>query len=198
MAMSSVAAVIIAAGSSKRLGRPKQLVALNGETLLQRAINVAREAGAAPVFVVLGAHREEIHARVDLAGSEVIVNREWEEGIASSIRAGIGAVEAQVPGLSGVLLLACDQPRVSVEHLCRMLDAFRKDDTSAIASLYMGKRGIPAVFPADSFGELLGLRGDTGARALLSDPDRRVIEIALEGGDIDIDRPEDLEQLKRI
>ena len=93
MPMKRVAAIIIAAGSSSRLGQPKQLLALDGEMLLQRTVRIAREAGAAPVLVVLGAHREEIEARVDLSGTSIVLNRDWEEGMASSIRAGVEALD---------------------------------------------------------------------------------------------------------
>jgi molybdenum cofactor cytidylyltransferase len=195
MPVNSVAAVIIAAGSSSRLGQPKQLLMLDGETLLQRAIRITHEAETSPVLVVLGAHREEIEAGVDFTGSKIVVNPNWEEGMASSIRAGVGALTDE-PGSPGVLLMTCDQPRVTAEHLGRMMAAFRHSETSAIASVYAGKRGIPALFPRSAFPELLTLHGDKGARGLLSEPDREVIEIALDGGEVDIDRPEHLSHLR--
>jgi molybdenum cofactor cytidylyltransferase len=195
MPVNRVAAVIIAAGTSSRLGQPKQLLMLEGETLLQRAIRIAHKAGARPVLVVLGAHRDEIEAQVDFAGSNIVVNPNWEEGMASSIRAGVEAL-AEETGCSGVLLMICDQPRVTPEHLGRMIDAFRHSETSAIASVYAGKRGIPAIFPRKVFAELLALHGDKGASRLLSEPDRQVVGIVLDGGEMDIDRPEDLSHLR--
>ena len=195
MPVNRVAAVIIAAGTSSRLGQPKQLLMLEGETLLQRAIRIAHKAGARPVLVVLGAHRDEIEAQVDFAGSNIVVNPNWEEGMASSIRAGVEAL-AEETGCSGVLLMICDQPRVTPEHLGRMIDAFQQSETSAIASVYAGKRGIPAIFPRQAFAELLALRGDKGASRLLSEPDRQVVGIVLDGGEMDIDRPEDLSHLR--
>lgn len=192
----NVAAVIIAAGSSSRLGQPKQLLVLNGETLLQRAIRIAQEAGASPVVVVLGAYREQIETGVDFSGVDIVVNSIWEEGMASSIRAGIQALRERAPETVGVLLMICDQPAVTSEHLGQMLAVFEHNRVSAIASVYAGKRGIPAIFPRTCFAGLLELRGDKGARALLSDPTRTVIEIPLESGDLDIDRPEDLAHLR--
>jgi CTP:molybdopterin cytidylyltransferase MocA len=193
--MKKVAAIIIAAGSSSRLGRPKQLVLFAGETLLARAIRVARESGVEPLFVVLGANREEIEAGVDLSRAQIVLNRNWKEGMASSIRAGIDAVEKDTAEVDGVLLMVCDQPLVTEEHLRRMLAAFRQSGTSSIASLYSGKRGIPAIFPRQSFAELAALKGDQGARSLLSDAQREVIEAALEGGEVDVDRAEDVLKL---
>ena len=194
--MNPVAAVIIAAGSSSRLGQPKQLVVFNGETLLQRSIRIARQAGATPVFVVLGAHREQIDSAVDFSDASVVVNERWEEGMASSIRIAIKSLQEQAPFAMGVLLMICDQPAVTLEHLQHMLTAFGKDNSVAIASVYAGKRGIPAIFSRDAFADLLALRGDRGARGLLSDPNRKVIEVALENGDLDIDLPSDLARLR--
>lgn len=195
LTMKKVAAVIIAAGSSSRLGRPKQLILFAGETLLARAIRVARESGVEPLFVVLGANREEIEAGVDLSRAQIVLNRNWKEGMASSIRAGIDAVEKDTAEVDGVLLMVCDQPLVTEEHLRRMLAAFRQSGTSSIASLYSGKRGIPAIFPRQSFAELAALKGDQGARSLLSEAQREVIEAALEGGEVDVDRAEDVLKL---
>ena len=194
--MNSVAGVIIAAGSSSRLGQPKQLVEWDGETLLKRAIRVAQESGTTPLLVVLGAHREEIESRVDFSGTKIVVNRNWEEGMASSIRVGIEGLRENESEAAGVLLMICDQPAVTAEHLHRMVAAFQRNPTSAIASVYAGKRGIPAIFPSDAFDELLALRGDRGARGLLSNLARTVIEIALIDGDLDIDIPEDLSRLR--
>ena len=189
----SVAAIIAAAGASRRLGQPKQLVPVNGEPLLQRAVRSAIEAGAKPVFVVLGAHRQDIQSAIDFGSARVIVNDAWEEGIASSIQAGVKAVETEAAGCSGVLLMTCDQPRVTSGHLRKMIEEFdTRKKVVMIASLYAGTRGTPAIFPRAMFADLLGLRGDKGARGLLAKASLPVVQIPLEGGEVDIDRPEDL------
>jgi molybdenum cofactor cytidylyltransferase len=190
-----VAAIIVAAGSSSRLGQPKQLVLIDGEPLLHRAIRCAREAGALPVFVVLGAYRERIESAVDFGATAIVVNEGWEEGLASSIRAGVKAVQADAPTAESVLLMTCDQPHASAEHLRRLIRmSYAQSAPTAIASTYGGIRGIPAIFPRQALRDLLALRGDTGARALLAKPPWPVISIPLDGGEIDIDRPEDLAQ----
>ena len=196
--MNSVPALVIAAGSSSRLGQPKQLLVLDGETLLQRAIRIACESGASPVLVVLGAHLEQIEPGIDRSQATVVVNSGWEEGMASSIRLGIQALEAESPQAAGVLFMICDQPAVSAEHLRLLLASFRQDPATPVASVYAGKRGIPAIFPRPAFPSLLALRGDQGARRLLADPNRNVIELALDGGGLDIDRPEDLPRLRSL
>ena len=194
--MNEVAAIIIAAGASSRLGEPKQLLLVEGETLLGRAVRIAKEAGADPVLVILGANRERIEAEVDLSGVRVVGNNGWQEGLASSIRLGVEEVQNQPTPASGVLLAICDQPAVTSEHLARMIETFREQPASAVASTYAGKRGIPAVFPRSAFVDLLALTGDQGARGLLSQADRKVIEMPLAGGELDIDRPADLIHLR--
>lgn len=192
----SVAAIIVAAGSSSRLGQPKQLVMIDEESMLHRAIRCAQEAGASPVFVVLGAHRELIQSAIDFGAANVVMNSDWEEGLASSIRAGVKTVHAEAPTAEGVLLMGCDQPRVTTMHLHRVIQmSYAQWEPTAIASTYGGTRGIPAIFPRQAFRDLLALRGDKGARVLLAKPPWPVISIPLDGGEIDIDRPEDLAQL---
>lgn len=188
-----VAAIIVAAGSSSRLGQPKQLILIDGEPLLQRAIRCAQEAGASPVFVVLGAHREHIKSVIKFGDAAIVLNEDWEEGLASSIRVGVEAAEGDASGASGLLLMTCDQPRVTVEHLRGMIEKFeRQSEPILIASIYAGVRGIPVIFPREAKSSLLALRGDTGGRALLQQPPWPVILLPLEGGEVDIDRPEDL------
>jgi len=191
-----VAAVILAAGASRRLRRPKQLVEYEGETLLARAIRLAREAGFSPVVVVLGAEREAIRAGAALGDAVVVENEAWQEGIASSMRAGLRAIAEREPGAAGALMMPCDQPRLSADHLRRLLSAFRAEDGEAIvASVYAGARGVPALFPAAMFPRLNLLAGDVGARRLLMNSKWPVVEVAFEGGEVDIDAPEDLDEL---
>jgi molybdenum cofactor cytidylyltransferase len=192
-----VAAIILAAGASRRLGRPKQLVTYNGETLVARAIRIAREAGFQPVIVVLGAERETVRAAVGEADVIFVENEGWREGIASSMRAGISALDHVFAKPEGVLIMPCDQPRLSDEHLTRLRDLFVQDtEPGIVASFYEGVRGVPAVFPRTAFQELMKLSGDVGARRLLADPAHPVIDVPFAGGAIDIDSPEDMEHLQ--
>ena len=190
----SVAAVVLAAGASRRLGQPKQLLMLDGETLLARSVRLAGEAGAAPVIVVIGANADLIGAAVPVDSADVVKNEEWEQGIASSIHAGVNSLDADA---RGVLILACDQPRLSAEHLRGLIETFAaQSETSIVASAYAGVLGIPAVFPREAFPQLLALRGDKGARALLVRAPCPLITIPFPGGEVDIDRPDDLAQLQ--
>lgn len=192
-----VAAIILAAGASRRLGKPKQLLMYGGETLIERAMRLAYEAGAAPVLAVLGAHSEEIYATVPSLSSTSVINNDWEQGIATSIHAGLGALDGTAPHANAVLIMTCDQPRLTANHLRELIDAFAQaDEPSIAASTYAGVLGSPALFPRCTFANLLALRGDRGARALLAEPPSPLVEVPFSGGEVDIDQPSDLAQLK--
>ena len=189
-----VAAIVLAAGASRRLGQPKQLLMLDGETLLARSVRLAREAGAAPVLVVVGAQAALIGAGTPVDRATVVLNDEWEQGIASSIHAGVKGLDASA---RGVLILACDQPRLSAVHVRGLIETFAaQSQATIVASAYAGVRGIPAVFPREAFPDLLALRGDKGARSLLMRPPCPLITLPFEGGEVDIDLPGDLTQLR--
>jgi molybdenum cofactor cytidylyltransferase len=184
-----VCAVVLAAGGSRRLGRAKQVAVVDGETLLGRTLRVVYEAGVDSVVVVLGARAEEIVADVDLRGARVVVNPDWETGIASSIRAGVLASG----NVDGVLMLVCDQARLSSEHLRELLKRF--DGDGVVASGYAGIVGIPAVFPKAMFGQLMRLEGDAGARVLLREYAGQIEIVPWADGVVDVDTAEDLSAL---
>lgn len=178
----SVAAVILAAGASRRLGRSKQNLILAGETLLLRTIRVAREASLSPVIVVSRANAD--YANTSDSGNPVIVviNAEADEGLASSIRCGI--TEALSHDIAGAVILACDQPMLNGGHLRALVE----DECRPTGSEYAGSIGVPAYFPVVSFPLLLQLHGDAGARKLLVNAH----SISAEDLAIDIDTEQDL------
>ena len=183
-----VAAIILAAGASTRMGQPKQLLKLGGELLLERAIRVAEQAGCAPIVVVLGAHSDEILVACNLEWADVVMNSNWREGMASSVRCGVQRIAGKC---DAALLMVCDQPAVSSGHLRKLMD---RCTGGAVASSYAGRRGVPACFPASKFEELLLLSGDSGARNLLA----LTPAIELTGGELDIDTPLTLETARAI
>jgi molybdenum cofactor cytidylyltransferase len=194
----SLHVVILAAGGSSRFGSPKQLIRYEGHSLLQRSLHVASEVAGPAVTVVLGAHAADIIATLPTSGLTLIVNRDWAEGIASSIRSGI----SRLPGAcDGALLLLADQPLVQPEGLSRLAAQWRREPRTIVASRYgnaalSGVTGVPAVFPRWCFPDLLALRGDQGARALFHRYAEHVRRIELPEAAVDIDRPEDLLELQ--
>ena len=178
----STAGIILAAGFSRRLGRPKQVVEIGGETLLQRTIRVAAQAELQPLIAVLRAGAG-FDALAPATHCEVVLNDEAEEGIAASIRVGVRALEGR-PGIRGAVILLCDQVLLTAEHI----GALSAEPDRVAASWYAGKRAVPAYFPRERFSDLLKLQGDTGARDLL----RAAHAIAAEPLALDIDTEEDV------
>ena len=191
-----VAAVVLAAGASRRLGQAKQLVRQGSETLLGRTIRVVREAGVADIFIVLGAQRELISATIAFKDAVLVFNENWEKGIASSIHAGLRALDTHPDEWPAALILSCDQPKLGAHHLRAMLQNFAASCGPVIvASSYADTLGVPAIFPRPVFPQLMALRGDKGARAILLDPPCPLATVPFSGGEIDIDVPADLEHL---
>jgi molybdenum cofactor cytidylyltransferase len=185
----SIAAVVLAAGASKRLGAPKQLAMLGGETLLERAVRVAREAGCLPVVVVVGAEYVKVLGNSVLGDVVTVINDKWEEGIASSIQLGVRTLGFVAKDAEGVLLMTCDQPSVTAKHLFHL--TLRAD---VKASRYAGKNGVPAFFPKKYFDKLMELKGDAGARELLAEASYE----ELENGELDVDTVADLERARQL
>jgi len=180
----TIPAIILAAGASRRLGSPKQLARYAGETLLRHAVVAA--GACAPVVVVTGCRAPEMAAELAGLPVTVVVNPDWEEGMASSIRAGVKALPA---GADGALFLVCDQPAVDAELVGRLLEAWQG---LPVACTYGGVRGIPALLPASAFPDLMALSGDKGAKGLLQGPG--VVEVPFPQGDWDVDKHGDLQR----
>jgi molybdenum cofactor cytidylyltransferase len=160
-------AIILAAGASSRLGEPKQLLRFEGRPLLVRAIEATLASGAAPIVVVLGAHAEKI--RPVLHGLPILIadNPAWAEGMSSSLRVGLNALEAAAPALDAALIALCDQPHFSAAAIARLHTALTHPHS--IAATRHGERaGVPAIFSRQHFPELHALRGDQGARTVIA------------------------------
>lgn len=184
-----IAAIVLAAGASTRLGSPKQLQKLGNETLLERAVGMAREAGCSPVIVVLGAEYEQVLKHSALGDVVPVINHEWAEGMGSSIRLGVRTCGLVAKYTRGLLVMTCDQPAVTSAHLGLLMEGQREK-----ASRYAGRNGVPAFFPARHFGKLMALGGKVGARELLASAD--IVE--LEHGELDVDTVEDLERAREL
>ena len=180
-----IAAVILAAGLSRRLGRPKQSIVLAGETLVERSVRIAQEAGLSPVLAVL-VDSEQVES-IKALGAVALLNRNTWEGLATSIH--VGVEWARGINAAGVVLMTCDQPAVQPDHLRALI----AEPSVAVGSAYAGKIGVPAYFPAASFAALLQLQGDTGARDLL----RYARSIHTEDLAFDIDTEEDVALAQR-
>ncbi|PSM43029.1 4-diphosphocytidyl-2C-methyl-D-erythritol synthase [Streptomyces dioscori] len=161
-----VAGLLLAAGGGRRLGgRPKALLEHHGRLLVEYAAGVLREAGCTRVHVVLGARADSVRERADLSGCVLVDNPEWEEGMGSSLRAGLESLRGT--GASAALVSLVDQPGIGPEAAARLLAAHRSPTTLASAS-YEGKRGHPVLLGADHWAGIAATAtGDQGARAYL-------------------------------
>jgi len=189
--MSGIAAVLLAAGGSRRFGSPKQLHRVGGVTLVRRAAETARSAGCRPLLVVIGAAAEAIARELDPRECTIVVNEGWSDGMGSSIRAGVGRLREEAPECAAALLLLADQPAVSEPLLRTLVERFRLGPEPAVACRYGSVLGPPAIFSASLFGELEALRGDEGARSLLRSGRIAVAEIDFPEGALDVGAPED-------
>jgi molybdenum cofactor cytidylyltransferase len=188
----SLHAIVLAAGASTRFGSPKQLVRVDGRPLLHAAVSRAVEVAGHAVSVVLGAHAADLAPLLSHTPASIVINRDWSEGMASSIRAGV----ARLPGsCGGVMLVLADQAAVSAEDLRRLAMTWRRQPGYIVAAQYGSTLGAPAVFPASSFRDLAELRGDRGAQSLFKRNPDRVVRVPMDSAAIDIDTPEDLLRL---
>jgi len=192
VAIDNVYAIILAAGSSSRMGNPKQLLEWRNRPLLAHAITNTREILHDRVIVVLGAHAELIQTSIDLGDVTSVVNSQWQEGMASSIRAGVQALPASA---AAVLIVLCDQPLINAEHIQNLLSGWQHAPTHIVVSEYHQSVGVPVVFPAEFFTDLLVLKGDRGAKPLILYFKDRLLKIPLLEAELDIDKPEDFELL---
>jgi molybdenum cofactor cytidylyltransferase len=185
--------LVLAAGAGSRFGSPKQLVRIGGESLLQRAVTRATEVGGHAVTVVLGAHAAELTPVLRHSAVSVLINRHWEEGLASSLRLGVSQLQGSA---DAILVTLADQAAITAFDLRRLAGAWRRQPESVIAASYDGHTGVPAVFPRHAFPSLLALRGDVGARPVLSQLRDHVVRVPMPQAAIDIDTPEDLLKLE--
>jgi molybdenum cofactor cytidylyltransferase len=190
-----VGAVVLAAGSSSRMGSPKQTLQFRGESLLRRAALAALGAGCGPVIVVTGAHSELSRRELDGLDVREVLNTRWETGMASSIRAGIeGLVDADSDSAAAVLLL-CDQPHVTAEVISNLVAAHRATGRPVIASTYGGSFGVPALFSRTLFAELARLEGAAGAKQVIKRYASEAHFSPFQGGEVDVDTPDDFSRL---
>jgi len=185
----SLHAAILAAGPSTRFGSPKQLVRLGGAPVLHHCIAAASAIAGGSVTVVLGAHAREIAPALRQSAASVVLNREWEEGLASTVRT---AARTAPPRCDGLLLLLADQVAVTADDLRRLFAVWRRHPVLIGAALHGGSPGLPAIFPRWAFGDLLELRGDRDPGSVLRRNIDRVVRVSMSNAGIAFDRPEDL------
>ncbi len=184
--------LILAAGGSSRFGALKQLLEYNGKSLLKRSVETALSLDCHEVIVVHGPKALKCQRELAIYNIDNIVNEDWESGMASSIKLGFKQLS---PGISGVLVILCDQPLIEREMLENLISTWSKSTNKIVAAEYSNTKGVPAIIPENFFKEIKKLSGDTGAKAILSQFEQDVISVPLPEAEFDIDTEEDFEKL---
>lgn len=192
------AAVILAAGSSSRLGQPKQRLQFRGKTLLQIAVDAAIEAGCEPVIVVLGSKAEVISN--DIADRKVtaVINAEWHKGMGSSIKTGLSCLTDLPVKVNNLILMLCDQPFVDSTLLKRLIGQKELTNKEIVACTYGETIGVPAIFDKSIFHHLMYLNEQEGAKKILYSPKYVIDTIIFPSGIFDIDTPDDYNKLTSV
>jgi molybdenum cofactor cytidylyltransferase len=187
-----VGAVILAAGGSSRMGRPKQLLPYHGRSLLRHAAAVALAGGCEPVVVVLGAAADQMRTELEGLAVTVAENPDWSQGPGASVRAGLASVGEP----EAVVFLLCDQPLIDEDHVRRLIGAWRETGRPMVASGYDGTFGVPALFARETFPRLRTLDPASGAKRLLVGTPEAVAVVPFPAGAIDLDTPGDYERFR--
>jgi molybdenum cofactor cytidylyltransferase len=189
--------ILLAAGRSSRLGRPKQLLLYKGQSLLQHSLGVAVSSNTHPVVVVVGAQADTIKREMDSVDATIVMNADWQEGMASSIRCGLKTVVEISPAIEGVILMVCDQPFVTPSLLNNLIAAHQNTDKPIVTCSYANTFGPPTLFHKSLFDELLHLKGDVGARSILQQHTDKAEVVSFPEGTLDIDTEADYYKLSK-
>ena len=185
-----IATLILAAGESKRLGYPKQLVRYKGKYLLEHVLDIATNSNCTNIYTLLGANAQLISEKTRLKNTKIHVNPNWAKGIGSSISFGVKKIQ-ETDTVGAILILLCDQLLVSPKHINDLISSFKRHK-QIVASSYEGTIGVPAIFPAKYFRELIDLGQDQGAKRIIYDHLDRVISIDFSPASVDIDTEKDI------
>lgn len=188
-------AIILAAGQSSRLGKPKQLLKYQNKTLLEHAIDAAKWSSVKSIIVVVGSNADIILNEIDTSGTHMVKNEDWQSGMASTIRCGVRALPALDSTIDSAILMVCDQPFVTPDLLNGLIEKQKETGNPIIASQYDDIIGTPALFQKRFFAELMALKGDTGAKKIMMQHNDLLVTVPFPKGSIDIDTIDDYEAL---
>ena len=187
-----IAGVVLAAGAGRRFGAPKQLADLGGRPMLERVLAAIAAAPLDRAFVVLGAEAEAIIAGVDLRGTEAVICDHWEAGLSASLRTGVACADAS--GAESAVVVLGDQPMISPNSIAKTIAA--RGGVPAVRANYAGTPAHPVLLERELFAMVRELRGDAGARALLTGVPVREVDCDGLGSPVDVDTPAELEAVQ--
>ncbi len=182
-----ISAIVLAAGQSKRFGDCKQLAVVNGKPLLQHVLDTLRESKVDDVVVILGAYANEIRQQIEFRDERIVVNPDYEKGMSTSIQAGLRAIDSEA-----AFIVLADQPFVSARTYDVLIDEYRRSRPAAVMPTFNGFRGNPVLIDKSLFPELMEIRGDVGARAILARHEVAKVPVDDRGVLLDVDTPADV------
>jgi len=188
--------VILAAGASTRMGTPKQLLSYQGRSFLRQITEVAIASVCEPVIVVLGSNADKMRSEISSLPVVVVENLLWTVGMSASIKTGMELLYT-LPHLEAVVLTLCDQPFISPQIINQLVETYHFTNKPIIACQYADTLGVPAIFDHSLFAELTALQGTQGAKQIIYSHIHQVIPISFPQGAVDIDTPEDYQQLSK-
>ncbi|NEO18319.1 MULTISPECIES: nucleotidyltransferase family protein [unclassified Moorena] len=194
---SNIAIIILAAGASTRMGKPKQLLPYQGCSLLRHTIEKAMASVCKPVVVVLGANAQQIYSEVNQPSVTVVENPDWNLGMGSSIRSGILSLGSCYETIDAAVITVCDQPFISPEIINHLVAAYHATGKPIVACQYADTLGVPVLFKHRFFSELATLDETVGAKKIINKYYNEVFSISFPLGVIDIDTPRDYQKLEK-
>ncbi len=195
---SKIPILILAAGGSSRMGSPKQLLKWKNSNLLNHTISKAIELNLKEIIVVLGANADMIIPEIDNKEVKILINQDWENGLGSSISAGVNHILQSNSSIDGLLIMLSDQPLIEHNHYLKLIKNISSGNKAIVATKYSdSKLGVPALFDKFYFKDLIDLNSDFGAKQLISRYSENVISIENEKSRFDIDTPEQYQNLYR-
>jgi molybdenum cofactor cytidylyltransferase len=189
--INNTAIIILAAGSSSRLGRPKQLLNYHGQSLISNIVDAASKTNFRPVIVVVGCYAKEVSHNLKGKDVTLVLNENWAQGLGSGIAVGIANLIKLKPETNDVILAVCDQPFVTSEFLSKLLSIKNKSQKTIVSSAYAGTYGTPVLFDKKHFDALLKLEGNEGAKKIIEQQKDEMLSVPFLQGSFDIDTEAD-------
>jgi molybdenum cofactor cytidylyltransferase len=189
----TVGLILLAAGASHRLGQPKQLLQFNGKSLLRHAAETAAASECKPVMVVLGSHADRLREEVSGLDVQVVENAAWENGVGTSIRAGVHAMQNQ--NVDAAVMMLCDQPFITTEMINRLIHLHVETKKAIVASAYNNTLGVPVLFGRSVFADILALNDWDGAKSIIMQYATETLPVDTPAAGFDVDTPDDYDRL---
>jgi molybdenum cofactor cytidylyltransferase len=198
---SRVGAVVLAAGSSSRMGEPKQLLQLADCTILEQTLENLQAACVDEIVLVLGFSAEAIRHRIanlPMKNLKIVFNADYSQGIATSLRVGLAVLDENIKNIDAALIVLSDQPFIRAETFDRIIDEYRRSEAQIVIPMFQGVRGNPVLLHRSVFQEVMALQGDAGCRAIFGNYSNGIRKVEMDdiGVLLDIDSKEDYERLR--